>query len=119
MSTRDARLSQQERAALANLEAAAVADDPQFAARLRGSALFRVKAGVPRLAAMLVGYWRALLRNGWWGAPIAVLGLGLMILGMSNSIWLSIAGAGLAAFGLRLVAQAADDVWRRKRSEPS
>lgn len=114
MSIRDARLSPQERAALASLEAAAVADDPQFAARLRGSPLFRVHAAVPRLMAWLVGQWRALMRNPWWGVPMAVAGFVLMLVGLSVSGWLSATGAVLAAVGMVLGAETVRQMWERR-----
>lgn len=119
MSIRDARLSPQERAALANLEAAAAADDPQFAARLRGSPLFRLQATIPRLFAWLVGQWRALLRNLWWGVPLAAAGFVLMVAGLSVSGWVSGTGAVMAALGLGLGAESLSR-WgeRRKASRP-
>jgi hypothetical protein len=117
MSTRDARLSPQERAALASLEAAAVADDPQFAARLRGSPLFRLQAAAPRLWAWLVGQWRALLRNPWWGVPLTVTGFILMVLGLPVSGWVSGTGAVMAAVGMGLGAETLDRSWERRRAE--
>lgn len=119
MSTRDARLSPKERAALANLEAAAAADDPQFAARLRGSPLFRIKTAAPRFVALMVGQWRALLRHGWWGLPITAAGLVLMVLGLVEGLWMAAGGAVLATVGLRLAVHAVEQRWRRRRSESS
>jgi hypothetical protein len=119
VSTRDARLSAQERAALANLEAAAAADDPEFAARLRGSPMFRFKAAIPRLAALAVGQWRALMRHGLWGIPLTVVGFLFMVLGLSAGAWLSIGGALVAALGLRLIAHWATAITaRRRQPEP-
>jgi Protein of unknown function (DUF3040) len=116
VSTQDARLSPQERAALANLEAAAAAADPQFAARLRGSPLFRIKAAVPRLVALTVGQWRALLRHSWWGAPLTIFGFVLMILGLSTGLTIGVVGAMVSTCGLRLVVQAASESWARRRA---
>jgi hypothetical protein len=119
MSTGDARLSPQERAALAGLEAAAAADDPEFAARLRGSPMFRFKAAAPRLAALAVGQWRALMRHGIWGVPLTVIGFVFMVLGLSVGAWLAIGGALMATVGLRLVAQWVSAlVDRRRQPEP-
>jgi hypothetical protein len=119
MSTGDARLSPQERAALAGLEAAAAADDPEFAARLRGTSLFRFKAAAPRLAALLVGQWRALMRHGIWGIPLALIGFVFMVLGLSVGAWLAVGGALVATVGLRLLAQLASGfVERRRQPEP-
>lgn len=114
MSTRDdARLTAQERAALANLEAAAVADDPQLAARLKGSTRYRLKSLLPIPPAFLLGKWRSLLRNGWWGAPVVALGLVMVALGLPFGMPLSLVGALATCAGLRLVAQAVDDRWHR------
>ena len=118
MSTRDARLSPQERAALANLEAAAVADDPQFAARLRGSPMFRVRASAPRLLAFTVGQWRAALHHAWWGCPLTVVGFVLMVLGLSVGMALGLVGALVATAGLRLNAQMLYDALQARRQTP-
>jgi hypothetical protein len=115
MSTGDARLSPQERAALASLEAAAAADDPEFAARLRGSSIFRFKTVAPRLAALGVGQWRALMRHGIWGVPLTVIGFVFMVLGLSVGAWLAVGGALLAAVGLRLLAQFITAFLERRR----
>jgi hypothetical protein len=117
MSTPDASLSPQERAALADLEAAAAADDPQLAARLRGGGRLRAWTLPRRVAAYLVGRWKAALTLGWWGAPIAVVGLTLMILSLSVSLYLGLVGAALAFLGLSLVAHAAHQLWVRRRGE--
>ena len=113
MSTRDdARLSPQERAALASLEAAAVADDPQLAARLKGSNR-RLRSLLPIPPAFLLGKWRSLLRHGWWGGPVAVVGIVMILLGLPFGMPLSLVGVAAACIGLRLVAQAVDDRLRR------
>ena|SRR6516225_9189520 len=96
MSTRDdASLTAKERAALASLEATAAAEDPQLASRLRGSRGLRLFTRLPSVPA-----W---LRSTWWGVPALVVGLALMILSLSVSVALGIAGAVLAAAGLWLV----------------
>jgi Protein of unknown function (DUF3040) len=116
MSTRDdARLTAQERAAFAGLEAAASADDPQLAKRLRGSNGVWVKSLLTRSARFLTagGHW--VLRLGWWGIPIAVVGLLLVVVGMSAGLVVGVAGALVAALGLYLTARAVVD----RRSSPA
>jgi Protein of unknown function (DUF3040) len=115
MSTPDASLSPQERAALADLEAAAAADDPQLAARLKGGGHLKAWSVPPRVAAFVVGRWKAALTLGWWGAPIAVVGFALMVLSLSTGLYLGVVGAGLCLFGLQLVAHAAHNLWVRRR----
>jgi hypothetical protein len=96
MSTRDeASLNARERAALANLEAQAAADDPQLARRLRGSSRFRLVTTLPRIPAWL---WQS-----WWGAPVAVVGLVLIVLSLSTGLVVGLVGAAMAAAGLRMV----------------
>lgn len=123
MSTRDARLSPQERAALAGLEAAAAADDPQFAARLRGSRLARF-ARVVRALEIPAGLARRLrylrLRrlsrpNGWWGISMTLSGLALMIVGLTAGLWLGVSGALVASLGLALVARVLADALDRRQ----
>ena len=110
MSTRDdARLTAQERAAFAGLEAAAAADDPQLAKRLRGPSGVWVKSSLARSARVLSAGWHWVLRLGWWGIPIAVVGLVLVVVGMSAGLGVGVAGAMVAALGLYLVAQAVRD----------
>jgi hypothetical protein len=104
MSFQDARLSQQERAALASLEAAAAADDPQLAGRLSGTAVVRARAAIPRLLASVTTWWRRAERYAWMGGPIAATGFALMVVGQSAGLAVGIVGAILAAGGLTLVA---------------
>jgi hypothetical protein len=99
-------LTAEERAALASLEAAAVADDPQFAAKLRGSILFRLRAVAPRVPAVLAGYWRAVLIHAWWGGPVMLAGLLMMWVGLSTSLAASLIGALVTTLGIRLLLQA-------------
>jgi hypothetical protein len=117
MSTPDASLSPQERAALADLEAAAAADDPQLAARLRGGRRLHAWTLPHRVMTFVVGRWKALLTLGWWGAPIAAVGLTLMILSLSAGLLLGVIGVVLGLFGLSLVTHAAHGAWRRQRGD--
>jgi hypothetical protein len=107
----DARLTAQERVALAGLESAAAADDPQLAARLRGSNAIWIRSVLLRPSAFLVGKWRRLLNRGWWGVPIVAVGLLLVAIGMSAGFACGLAGALIVTVGLRLVAQAVEDRW--------
>jgi hypothetical protein len=106
MSFQDARLSQQERAALASLEAAAAADDPQLAGRLSGTAVVRARAAIPRLLASVTTWLRSVERYAWMGGPIAAAGFALMVVGQSAGLAVGIVGAVLAAGGLTLAAHA-------------
>jgi hypothetical protein len=115
MSTRDdARLTAQERAAFAGLEAAAAADDPQLAKRLRGSNGIWVRSVLSRGTRWAAVAWQRLLHLGWWGIPVAVLGLVLVVVSMSVGFALGVAGALIATFGLYLVARAI----RERRTAP-
>lgn len=113
MSAPDAKLSAAERAALADIEAAAVADDPHLAARLKGAPAHRLRSPLPLVHPLALRLWRAFLQLGWWGAPIAVAGFVLMALGLSVGLPVSLLGAVAALGGLRLVAEAVD---RRRRN---
>ena len=96
MSTRDdATLSARERAALASLEAMAAAEDPQLASRLRGSSRFRLVTYLPAIPA-----W---FRSSWWGGPVAVAGLLLMVLGLSAGLAVGVVGAVAMTVGLRMM----------------
>ena len=117
MSAPDARLNAAERAALADLEAAAVADDPHLAARLRGAPGSRLKTVVPliqRFRPVALRTWSSFLDLGWWGVPITLVGLGLVVLGMSAGLALSVFGAVVTLAGLRLLAELVER--RRHRS---
>jgi hypothetical protein len=106
--TPDARLSAAERAALAHLEAAAAAEDPRLAARLKGTAAARLRmlalGFLPLLAAHLFVRLAAWPRAGWWGVPVLVGGFCLMAAGLTYGLSLGIAGALLATAGLRMLA---------------
>jgi Protein of unknown function (DUF3040) len=110
MSTRDdARLTAQERAAFAGLEAAAAADDPQLAKRLRGSNRVWIRSVVTRITRMAAAGSQWLRHLGWWGIPIEVLGLLLVVVSMGAGLVVGIVGALISAFGLCLVALAIQD----------
>jgi Protein of unknown function (DUF3040) len=110
MSTRDdARLTAQERAAFAGLEAAAAADDPQLAKRLRGSNGIWVRSVLTRGARLASEWWQRLLHLGWWGAPLAVVGLLLVVVSMSVGLALGVVGALISTLGLYLVARTVRD----------
>lgn len=107
MSTPDSRLSAAERAALADLEAAAAAADPGLAALLRGGMGRRLHADLRWLRGRLTKIARAVPRVRWGGVPITILGLFLMVLGLASAIVLSFAGALLTALGLAVLVQMA------------
>jgi hypothetical protein len=115
MSTRDdARLTAQERAALASLEAAAAADDPQFASRLKGSGRARVESLLRGPAAYVAAGWAALVSRSWVGVPLVVVGLSLVAIGMSSGLAVGIAGSLCAAGGLGLLASALERAARQR-----
>ncbi len=104
MSTRDdASLTARERAALASLEAVAAAEDPQLARRLRGTNRFRLVTTVPRVPAWV---WHS-----WWGAPLAIVGLVLTVVGLSTSLVVGLIGAVMATAGLRMLVGAVTRRW--------
>jgi len=105
LSSPDASLSPQEKAALASLEAAALADDPGLAHRLRGASQIQARTVAPRLAAYVIGRFRYLRRQGRWGLPTVALGFVLMVWGLSSGAALSVVGALLACAGLRLLGE--------------
>jgi hypothetical protein len=118
MSTRDdARLTAQERAAFAGLEAAAAADDPQLAKRLRGSNGIWIKSVLTRCTRLATAGWQRLAHLGWWGIPIALVGLLLVVVSMSAGLALGVVGALISTFGLYLTARAIRD--RRTASAES
>lgn len=104
MSTRDdSRLTAQERAVIANLEATATADDPQLAARLRGPSRWKLVASVPSLP----GWIRSL----WLAVPAILVGLVLTAASLSTSLAVGVVGAGIAATGLWSLVSAAERRW--------
>lgn len=106
--TPDARLSAAERAALAHLEAAAAAADPEFAARLKGTPGARLHALALRAHAVVSARFgrplARLARGGWWGAPTLVAGLVLVVLGVSTGLAVAVVGALACTAGLRMLA---------------
>lgn len=116
MSAPDARLNAAERAALADLEAAAVAADPHLAARLKGAPASRLRSLLPALQGTYpkaLRWWSTFLRLGWWGIPMTLAGVGLMVLGLSTGPAVSVLGAVVAVAGLRLVAELVESHRRR------
>jgi hypothetical protein len=105
MSTPDARLSAAERAALADLEASAAAADPSLAGRLGGGSAWRARTWLQVLASRSKALWGRTLNLRWWGIGVAVVGLFLVVLGLSSGLALSVLGVVMAAVGLRIVAQ--------------
>ncbi len=96
MSTRDeASLNARERAALASLEAQAAAEDPVLARRLRGSSPFRFVTKMPGIPAWL---WQS-----WWGTPVALLGLVLVVLSLGTGFVVGLVGALMLTAGLRML----------------
>ncbi len=118
MSTQEVRLSAEERAALASIEAKAAAEDPQLAALLKGSSRQWVHSVPQRVVGIVTSGWRALLSHGWWGFLMAAVGLALIAVSMSAGLVVGLVGAALAAAGLRLGFHAADDWRRRSRTPP-
>ena len=104
MSTRDdARLTAEERAALSNLEATAMADDPQLAARLRGPRRWHPLDAAARLQA--ITRWAripAWAYEPWFCLPAVVVGLALAVLSLAVGWWLGVLGAVVAAWGITL-----------------
>ncbi len=107
MSTPDARLNAAERAALADLEAAAIAADPALAARLRGGPGWRARPALRSLRRRLARTWAAVLGSRWWGVPLAAGGMLLMAVGLGTTLALSAVGAVVAAVGIRVLAEMA------------
>lgn len=104
MSTRDdSRLTAQERAVLASLEAMATADDPQLAARLRGPGRWRLVVRMPSLPA-----W---IRSLWLAVPAVLAGLALIVVSLSTTLAVGVIGAGVAATGLWSLVLSAERRW--------
>lgn len=91
------------------LEAAAAAEDPHLASRLKGSPASRLRAVAPVVYSYLRGLSARVLRLRWWGVPVSIAGLALVVLGMAAGLAVSIAGALVAAAGLRMLAQIVED----------
>jgi Protein of unknown function (DUF3040) len=99
----DARLTDRERLALANLEARAAAEDRRFANRLTGSSRFGVIARLPRIPVRL--------RNGWSAGLVVVAGLVLVVVSLATAWAVGVAGAVIAACGLWMVTGAVHRRW--------
>jgi hypothetical protein len=96
MSTRDeTSLTARERAALASLEATAAAEDPQLASRLRGASPFRWASYLPPIPSWL---W-----SSWWGVPVVLVGLMLIVVSLSAGLALGVAGALVVTGGVRML----------------
>jgi hypothetical protein len=120
MSTRDSRLSPEERAALAHLEAAATADDPNLATRLRGSGATRLNMWATTARRQLVRLSAGFLAlRWWWGAAAAAVGLALVVLAVSAGLWLGVLGVLLMAAGLVCVGRALEQLIMRSRRRRS
>lgn len=103
MSTPDASLNAAERAALADLESAAAAADPAWASRLRGS---RAAPALRSARVQLLRAWLVLLmKSRRLGAPLSLLGLLVIVLGISTGLAVSLVGAAFLAFGLRVATE--------------
>jgi hypothetical protein len=118
MSTPDAKLNAAERAALAGLEAAAVAADPHLADRLRGGSSSRTRPVTARGIAAARRVWASLLAAGWAGTPLFVAGVALMLFGLGTAAAVSMIGAVAAALGLRLIAESVERRLGRPKSPP-
>ncbi len=105
MSTPDSKLSAAERAALADLEAAAAAADPSLAALLRGGARWRPLPAIRSVALRLLRLWAVVLGLGWAGVPMSLGGLLLMVLGLSSGLAVSLVGLLFAFVGLRVLVE--------------
>lgn len=105
MSTRDdARLTAEERAAFSNLEAMAMADDPQLASRLRGPARWHPLNAAARLhAAAQSARVPAWAYQPWFCVPALAVGLVLAVLSLAVGWWLGVLGAVLAVCGITLL----------------
>jgi hypothetical protein len=117
--TPDARLSAAERAALADLEAAALADDPIFASRLKGSTASEARRAFAVVDTFLRRLSVRVLCLRWWGLLLVVVGLGAVVVGLSVSAWISLLGVLVAGVGLRILAEIVIDRDIRRGSPPS
>ena len=116
--TPDARLSAAERAALADLEAAALADDPTFASRLKHDRATDVRRAFHTVTRIVSRAWVRVLCLRWWGLVTMVAGLAAVVAGLSISILVSIAGTLVAGVGLRILAEVVVDRNIRRRGSP-
>jgi hypothetical protein len=119
MNTPDSRLSAAERAALANLEAAASAADPGLAAHLRGGVAWRFAPALGAARIWLGRAWAYALGARWWGIPLALVGLLLMALGLSVGLALSLLGAAMTTVGLWMLGVMLDQKVPARRPDRS
>ena len=112
MSTPDARLNAAERAALADMEAAAAAADPALAKRLRGG---RTSPAFGSARLRFLRVWLTVLRAQHLAAPFIVLGLLLIVLGMSGGLAVSLAGVAILVVGMRIGVEMISDLYTRRR----
>ncbi len=114
-------LTAQERAALASLEARAVADDPGLASHLRGLRSKERLRGLPKrdltwATSAASRFWLS-MRPAVWGPLLTVAGLVVVVLGLAVSLALSVLGVALAVTGLGLSARLAAGRLERFRDE--
>jgi hypothetical protein len=95
----DARLTDRERLALANLEAAAAAEHSRLANRLKGSSRLDLTAHLPRIPVHL--------RSGWWVEPLVAAGLVLVLVSLATAWILGV----IAACGLWMATGAFHRRW--------
>ncbi len=116
--TPDARLSAAERAALADLEAAALADDPVFASRLKHDRATDARRALTSATRLVSRAWVRILCLGWWGLALVAVGLGAVVAGLSFSMFVSIGGMLVAGVGLRILAEVVVERTLRRRGSP-
>ena len=100
----DARLTDGERLAFANLEAAVAAEDRRLANRLKRWGRLHVIAHLPNPA------W---LRSAWWAGLVVVAGLLLVVVSLATAWVLGVIGAIIAACGLWMATRAVQRRWGR------
>jgi hypothetical protein len=61
--------------------------------------------------------WAVLLRAGWWGVPVTLAGIVLMVLGLSAGLGLSLIGAVAALVGMRMMAELAKRAFSARRAQ--
>jgi hypothetical protein len=111
-SSDEAMLSDKERAALAQLEERAAAEDPRFASQLRGGQVRRRRpGGLPDAAwaTTIAGHLWASLRPAVWGPVLLVGGLALVVIGLAVSLVVGVVGVVLATAGIALLVDVVRD----------
>lgn len=104
MSTPETGLNAAERAALADLESAAVAADPDLASRLTGRPP-RKRPDVRALWPVAMAGWKWLLERRWIAVVLTLGGFVLMYLGLAATVAVSGLGALLTTVGLLMTAE--------------